>query len=460
MPDSTGTGSRPHAGPGSARFRIAYLDASLRHHTGHQANACRQIANELRARGFAVDVYASVEIGRALAGELAARPCFRLLPYDQSRGFRYVDAFAQALSFGQDLRSAWCEGRYPFVVFNSVLAPQFAAIGRWLRSFPAGGAPRAAIEFGAPSGASTDGWFSQFASQYRDASRHFHALEPGKLLLFTFDSAASAEYAGLLGLPVATLPAVHAAAGALRRRARRADGRLTIAFLGQQREEKGVNLLPGIVRGLRDAGCGERILLHDGEPAERAILRTLRDLASQDCLVSFLHRPADPSIWQELLSSTDLLVLPYEPKRYGASYSALAVEAVSAGIPMVVPRGTTMEALAREYQGGATVFGSWTAGAVCDAVQKAIVSFDELSAAAHAGAAGWRERNGAARFVDRLLEFAADPTTPMPRVGASAPAVSALERGAVHALLFARGCARQVLRLLLRAYRSVARVKP
>jgi hypothetical protein len=460
VPEPTGAGARPFGRSEPDRLRIAYFDASLRHHTGHQANACRQIVGELRTRGFPVDVYASVEIGRALAGELAARPCFRLLPYDQSKGFRFVDAFAHALSFGHDLRSAWCEGKYPFVVFNSVLAPQFEAIGKWLSSFPAGEAPRAAIEFGAPSGASTDGWFAQFAPRYRKASRPFRALAADRLLLFTFDRAASAEYAGLLELPVATLPSVHAATGSLRRRARRADGLLTIGFLGQQREEKGADLLAGIVRGLRAAGCGERILLHDGEPAERPLSRTLRNLAAQDSLVRYLHQPADPALWQELLSSTDLLVLPYEPKRYGASYSAVAVEAVSAGIPMVVPSGTTMESLAKEYQGRAAVFDSWTAGAVCAAIQRAIASFDELAAAAHAGAGSWQERNGAARFADRLLAFATDPATPLPRMGASAPTVSGLERGAVRALLFARGCARQMLRLLQRAYRSLAQVRP
>jgi hypothetical protein len=426
--------------------RIAYLDASLRDHMGHQANACRLIGGELRARGFELDVFASRQIGPELAATLGARPWFRLRPYEQSMAFRRIDACIQGLSFGQDLRSAWATGRHPFLYFNSVLAPQFSAIGQWLASFPQGESPHAAIEFGAPSGASTEGWFGQFAAAYRDSGRQFRVLAPDRVLLFTFDAAASAEYARLLELPVAALPAVHEASSV--RRLRR-PGDLTIGFLGQQRAEKGGHLIPGIVKGLRAAGCSTRILIHDADPAERAMTRSFRALAEGDPRVEFLQRPADPAAWQELLGRTDLLALPYEPNRYKASYSAVAVEAVSAAIPMVVPAATTMEALAIEYQGQATAFGAWNANAVCGAILRAIASFEKLSAQASAGAAAWEKRNGAARFVDRLLEFAA---TPASRFADAAP-VSGLERGALDALLVARGWSRKIVHLVLGADR-------
>ncbi len=452
MPEANDTGARLAAPQGSASLRIAYIDPSLRDDTGHQANACRHITSELRRRGCDVDMFASMDIRGELAMELGATPCFRLRPYEQPSAFGRIDSFAQAFSFGLDLRSAWARGPYPLVYFNSVLAPQFAAVGRWLASFPGGEAPRAAIEFGAPSGAGTQGWFAQFTPQYRKASRYFRALEPGRVLLFTFDAAASAEYSGLLGMPVAALPPVHTALGASRLRTRAADGRIRIGFLGQQREEKGLNLLADIVRRLRAAGCGERLLIHDGEPAERSIIRKLAELAGNDLLIEFLHQPADPALWQALLDRTDLLVLPYEPRRYRASYSAVAVEAITAGIPLVVPAGTTMEALAIEYQGGATSFDAWDAGAVCRAILRAAASFERLSALALSGAAAWQKRNGVRQFADRLLEFAANPASPLPVLRHCARPVSPLERGAQNALLAARDAARRTLRLLLRMH--------
>jgi len=454
VPEANDKDSRPVARRAPAPLRIAYFDASLRDDTGHQANACRHITRELGARGCQVDVFASLHIQKDLAGELGATPCFLLRPYEQLRAISLIDSFIQRLSFNQDLRSAWPSGRHPFVYFNSVLAPQFAAIGKWLAAFPAGEAPIAAIEFGAPSGAGTAGWFAQFPAQYRKASRVFRALEPGRILLFTFDPAASSEYSQLLGLPVAALPAVHKASGPLRMRAWDADGRITVGFLGQQREEKGVSLIPGIVRGLRAAGCNARILVHDGEPSDRPILRQLREMAESDPLVEFLHRPADPAMWQALLGGTDLVVLPYEPNRYKASYSAIAIEAVSAGIPMVVPRGTTMESLASQYQGRATAFEAWEADAVCEAILRAVDRFEHLSALAFAGAAAWEERNGAERFADRLLAFAAHSAAPLPRAGHAVAPVSRFEKGALQCLLVARAWSRRILLFLLRPFRQ------
>jgi len=453
VPEANDTDSRPVARRAPAPLRVAYFDASLRDDTGHQANACRHISRELRARGCEVDVFASLQIQKDLAGELGATPCFLLRPYEQLRAISLVDSFIQRLSFGQDLRSAWPAGRHPFVYFNSVLAPQFAAIGKWLAAFPAGEAPVTAIEFGAPSGAGTAGWFAQFPAQYRKASRYFRALEPGRVLLFTFDPAASSEYSELLGLPVAALPPVHRALGPARLRTPDKDGRITVSFLGQQREEKGVKLLPGIVRGLRKAGCNVRILVHDGEPAERAVIRTLKELADKDPSIEFLHRPADPSMWQALLDRTDLLVLPYDPDRYRASYSAVAIEAVSAGIPMVVPRGTSMEALAIEYQNQATSFDAWDADAVCRATLRAVAAFESLSVLAFSGAGVWAERNGARRFADRLLEFAAIAHRPSHPSSHTGRPVSRLEKSALNWLLAARSWSRRILLLLLQPFR-------
>lgn len=238
------------------------------------------------------------------------------------------------------------------------------------------------------------------------------------------------------------------------------DGRMTVGFLGHQRAEKGVNLLPDIVRGLRQAGCNAQILIHDGNPADRPIIRKTREVADKDPLIRFLHQPANPSMWQDLLDRTDLLVLPYEPNRYRASYSALAVEAVSAGIPMVVPDGTTMESLAIEYQGRATTFDSWQADAVCQAVLRAVASFESLSALAFSGAGVWEKRNGAKRFADRLLGFAANPAVPVPLFSHSVLPGSRLQKGVLEALLLARGWAQRILLFLLRAYRRASSIKP
>lgn len=161
----------------------------------------------------------------------------------------------------------------------------------------------------------------------------------------------------------------------------------------------------------------------------------------------FEQKPAGGADWQDLLERSDLIVLPYEPARYRASYSAVAVEAVSAGIPLVVPAATTMETLARTYQAGATTFTEWEPGAIAGAIERAVSGFDQLAALAAAAAVRWREANGAGPFVDRLLELA-----PVKRTAAGS-ALSRPNRAsglALDVVFAATGGAVAVLRAVLR----------
>lgn len=385
---------------------VAYVDASLRGETGHQANACRQIAGELRRRGLGVDVFANKRVEPALTSELGAKPCFRLLPYEQSQAFGSIDAVLQEACFGQDLARCWNLRRHRFLYFNSVLAPQFAAIGQWLGRLPANCRPHVSVEFGAPSGASSGGWFGQFADQYRRAAQRIDSTVRRRLLLFSFDSAASAEYSELLQMPVEVLPPVHRLATPAKLRKLLGLPGLTLGFLGQQRTEKGLDLLPDLIRRLLASIPGLHILVQDGDVTERTATVELRQLADSDPRVEFLQEPAPPQRWQELLDRTDLMVLPYDPARYKASYSAIAVECAGAGIPMVVPAGSTMARLANEYQGSANCFEAWTVDSICSAVVRTIDTFDSIAAPAFAGVNVWNQRNGASAFADRLLEFA------------------------------------------------------
>lgn len=234
-------------------------------------------------------------------------------------------------------------------------------------------------------------------------------------LLFTFDAAASATYTGLLQLPVVTMPAVHAQGKAPRLRQRR-DGRLTVSFLGHQRREKGYLLVPEIARRLLARAAPVRILVHNSDPEGDPTSRELEAMAKSSPDIVFEHAPGDAAYWQSLLERSDLIALPYEPARYRASYSAIAVEAVSAGVPMVVPSGTTMEALALAYQAGATAFAGWDPLGVADAVERAASNFESLAQMSLSAASRWIEANGAQRFVDRLLELLPAEAKPKPQL--------------------------------------------
>jgi glycosyltransferase involved in cell wall biosynthesis len=400
-------------------LRICYIDAGLRGNTGHYANSCRHITGALRKMGHQVDAFAHRTLPPDLAREIPATPYLRNDPYAPVVPFntRLSHKLAQA-SFLNDLGQIWRGGPYDIIYINSVLAPELAGIVAWLKKFPPQNAPFVAAEFGGPSGlnlsqtSAAHRFFMKHTAFYARAIRTLPSPHAQNLLLFTFDPLASAEYASLLGRAVLTMPAIHTGLHAPRPRATPPDGQPVVAFLGHQRDEKGYFLVPGIIRHLRESGTPARFLVHNGAPEACETDRILAAMANDDAWLSFEHRPADQLYWQAILDRADLIVLPYEPQRYAASYSAVAYEAASDAIPMVAPAATTMAALGETYETGMVTFAAWDAPSIAAAVRRALVDFDALAGQALSGAAAWRAANGPAAFVDRLL--AARPATQPP----------------------------------------------
>ncbi len=387
--------------------RICYADAALVNNLGHHANLCRHISGELRRRGIAVDILANASIESSLIDELNALPIFRHYPYVNITHHKAENFFLARASFMVDLIEATTGQPYDLVYLSSILPAQMAAVILWGQSrFSAAGMPPIVFELGLPSGAgdATCGIWGRFTKHYRSAVRTIRESHSGKFLFFTFDPVASRDYADVFGFEVEFLPPVYAG-GEVRLRTGDERGWPVVGFLGHQRAEKGYHLVPDVVRLLLERGVPASFLVHNGVPREKATDRELRELAVADPRVRFDQQPADKSYWNDLLDSTDIVALPYEPSRYAASFSAIAAEAVSCGLPIVSPRGTTMKTLAERYQDNALAIADWTSEAIADAICEAVRNFPALAQSAFEGAGRWAAENGASAFASRLLAF-------------------------------------------------------
>jgi hypothetical protein len=396
--------------------RVCYIDAGIRDNAGHHTSACRHFVSEFRQRGIAVDPFGNRNLDATIGRELRVEPLFRHYPYNRLRGGQYLSYLIERSSFLFDLRSAWRRGPYDLVFVHSVMAAQLAAIALWLRDFDSSEMPFVVIGFDLPSGrklssAATEGesrlQWNYHTRFYPKAGRLFKPEYLARIVFFTFDPVVTNEYSELLNLPVQTMPTVHVGLGEPRLRKRDTSGLINVAFLGYQRLEKGYHLIPGVVRDLFGRRLPVKVLIHNSAPGVSLINQELRCLASSNRNITLIEEPEDESRWQDLLDSADLVVLPYEASRYRESGSGVATEAVSGGIPMVVPRGTTMATLAANYQGSATTFSHWGVKEIADAIEKAVFGFEILATKAEAGALAWRRNNGVELFVDQLRELGA-----------------------------------------------------
>jgi glycosyltransferase involved in cell wall biosynthesis len=385
---------------------VCYIDAAVRDNAGHHTNACRHFVSEFRRRGSAVYPFGNRDLDITVGRELKIEPLFRHYPYSRLRGGPYISYLIERSSFLLDLRSAWRRGPYDLVFFHSVMSAQLAAIALWMRELKPDEMPFIVMGFDLPSGNKLKDQWSHHTPFYRRAGKLFLPRYSRRCLFFTFDQAITDDYAELLNLPVRTMPTVHAGLRAPRLRKRDRSGKVNVAFLGHQRPEKGYDLIPDIVRRLFDRRLPVRLLVHNSAPGDSETSRELRRMAAANTDISLVEEPGDQLRWQQLLDKADLIVLPYEPNRYRQSGSGIATEAVSEGIPMVVPPGTTMETLAVTYQGCAMTFARWGATEIADAIERALGEFEPLAREAETGALVWRRNNGVELFVDRLLETA------------------------------------------------------
>jgi glycosyltransferase involved in cell wall biosynthesis len=398
-----------------------YVDPGLRTDLGHHANSCRLITRELRARGIASRVFAHQSIDPALQSELAAVPHLRWWTYasvDLDPISGWLTAFLRvATETAQDLARLPPVAAGDVVFFNSVQPAQLMALLEWMRSFPPGRIPHVMAEFGTGPGLdydvvpeglrvrTRDPRQDPRAVLYRFSAGLMAGLDLTRLHLFTFEAMSSQLYSYLLKTPVQVLPLPHVATGPLADRAKRRP--LTIAVLGHQRPEKGFALVPEIAERLLAQRPDIRMLVHNGAPDNMVPQQqALRALALTHKQLELDERVAGPELWQALLQRSDIILCPYPVWNFAAAYSAVAAEAVAAGIPLVVPAGTTLSVLLGQYGGGGTTFAQHEPGSIVAAVIQAVERFDELLEMATRASKEWHKTMGAQKMVEGLLAMA------------------------------------------------------
>jgi hypothetical protein len=402
-------------------MRVIYADPGLRDNLGHHANSCRVIRRELSARGIEVVVLGLAGIIPALAKELGAVPFFRAYTYGQTDGdpiCGWLNAFDSAWrATVEDLNRLQGIAADDIVYLNSAQPAQFMALATWATALPMERRPHIVLEFGTEPGVDIAGAPGRFQLSLRDYRRDpramFYRFAAGKLSydvlprfhMVTFDPGASEVFGKLLNRPVGVLPLPQFAH--LTVTSRVGHRPVTVSALGHQRPDKGFQFMPAVARLLLAQEPGVQILLHNGAPSGMAETQAeLRSIAAGDKRLILDERVADSALWQTLLAQSDLIVCPYDPARFVASYSAVATEAVANAIPLVVPAKTSLSRLLDTYGNPGTCFAATEPASIVAAIRTALADFDAIAARAVAASERWNATMGVANMVTALLNLA------------------------------------------------------
>jgi glycosyltransferase involved in cell wall biosynthesis len=390
-------------------MRFFYLDPGLIDDIGHHANYCRYIVGELRARGIETFVFGHDQVIGKLSSELGVSPLFRIHTYRKLIWLSDFELFARC-TFEELERLPGIQAS-DVVYMVSTTPVQLMAVTQWLQHLAADRRPTVVVEIGdtglvASNGqagltfAMPDARNNPRPTLFRHAADRLPAI--ARLHFITFDRTLSEAVNFLLARPVRTLPLPYRAVTALRNRAGAKP--IVVAILGHQRGEKGLLHLPEIAATLLRARPDVRLQIQnvapEGAPKAQQELRKLA--ANSDRLILY-QQPAGRTLWPQLLEQSDLILCPYYPNRYIASFSAVASEALANGIPVVVPAATTLEKLLEECGRPGVAFDNFEPKLIVDATVHALNQFDRYATLAYNAAMKWPDQRGPTRLVDGLL---------------------------------------------------------
>ena len=335
--------------------RLIVVEEVLKDPIGHWYEYVRSVAELNRAAGVEVTTVAHQAIEPGIAAELNAIPAFPQSRWDGV--YSYPQAWRRYLAV---LRHNWLVFRTmsriikahgpvdclfaPTVTVHHIwgwrllLARHGSKIGRMVLLFRFG-------EGYFPPGSSTP-VFKRSSIALKLGMLSFREALAGKQAVFATDSTRlAAEYVALCGIAPEAYPSPRVAPFPnLDRPQKRADEPLVLSSLGPARFEKGIDLLQAALKACFAKGFSrpvqfviqwnQPILDADGEPYQPD-----PELLA-DPRVQFITEALDSAAYDAAVDATDFMLLPYQRASYYGRISGVAVEAATAGIPMLYTRDT------------------------------------------------------------------------------------------------------------------------
>ena len=204
--------------------------------------------------------------------------------------------------------------------------------------------------------------------------RRLHDREGVDVRFFSDTEQLCRMYEALCGAPFHLVPVPVDIEGAP---AAESGGDLVIGYFGDARDEKGFDLLPLVIRHVRQGATAERPIRFvvqmnlntpEGDPRTRAARLELIGLGGGD--LELIEGPLPLDAYQGRMRAANIVVLPYEPHAYAERSSGILMDALMAGAPCVVTGGGWMATMieAAEASSPAGVVAAADPRAIADAV--------------------------------------------------------------------------------------------
>jgi len=228
----------------------------------------------------------------------------------------------------------------------------------------------------------------------------------GQARFVTDSTRLATEYRALSGIEPEVWPSPRVAAFDVpTNQARAADRPVVFSCLGPARFEKGIDLMQAAIKRYLAANPAGRarfviqwnapILDAQGEPyLPDPELRA-------DPRVTLIEQAMPSAVYDAAVAATDVMLLPYRRPSYFARISGVAVEAVTAGVPLIYTRDTWCEDLVCDVGAGIGVPDGDVDG-LAAAIAAMTDDFDAYQAQARSRSEQARESHSGEAFIGKL----------------------------------------------------------
>jgi glycosyltransferase involved in cell wall biosynthesis len=185
------------------------------------------------------------------------------------------------------------------------------------------------------------------------------------------------------------------------------------AFLGLGHWTKGLDLVVEAVEKCLPLHSGEitfaiQLYLPFTDPVSEDLHRRTRLLATNFDGVEILGRELTAPEYTRQLELAHVILVPHRLEAYRFALSGVFADAMSAGRPVIVAKGSYMSELIQDTGAGVT-FESGSAASLCDALSEAGARLPDVMARAQLVAERWKHEQGPAAFVSYLSALAVGP---------------------------------------------------
>ena len=374
---------------------LVVIDPSVKSYDGHFLTYDRKIYDEYSRLGLPCVVLASKDMDPTLSKDLNLYPCFRMGLEGDVEQETLAESFYEDLVSGSRAISA-TSGAIFFL--HTCTYAQIEPAARFIRENPSF---RMIILLRYSVITNPFSPDLNMLNSYRAAMNSIKDYGvDGRITLVTDSSILQTEYQLVTELPIKLVPIPHVVASGITTKKINKN----IVYLGNARGSKGFSTLKYLVHNIIDElKCGE----WTAEFQSNVMFK--RDLDS--ALAVSILRKLPVRLWEEelsldnyqlLLERAGIVVIPYTLSWYHSQSSGVFCEALGAGKPVVVPRGTWMS----EQLGASGAGMTYRPGDKADFVKstKAVMQeIESFTSAARQYQQNFTQYHNPKKFMDELL---------------------------------------------------------